>query len=227
MSSSSQYWVGSIAVVDWPLTTIDGTPVDDATVTGTVTLPDGSTAGMTITNPATGSGDPYRASYQATTAGLHAYRLTASGTVVDATEGTFVVQASLVGAAPITVDPTTAIGQVRLLVPDLDPVAPLFTDAQITAFLTIAGNRIRLATAEALGALASNEAMVSKVIRTLDLQVDGTKVAAELRARAGELREQDAEYDTDGNLFAMDIVDFRPDRFLLPDAEQAEISWCP
>jgi hypothetical protein len=92
---------------------------------------------------------------------------------------------------------------------------------------SLGGARVRLGAAVALEAIAGNEVMVSKVIRTLDLQTDGAKVSAELRALATSLRATDAVYDADGNLFAMDIVDFRPDRWFLPAAEAAEQSWCP
>jgi hypothetical protein len=52
--------------------------------------------------------------------------------------------------------------------------------------------------------------MVSKVIRTQDLQTDGSKVAAELRARATSLREQAAATDDTGAVFGLEIVNFDP-----------------
>jgi hypothetical protein len=204
---TTTYWIGRSAVVEWPLTDIDGTPVVDATVTGTVTLPDGSTAPMDVT-----AGDPYRLVYEATTAGLHAYRAVATGSVDDAVEGTFVVLASLVGSLPITTDVSTAVGMVRLLINDVNQANPTFSDAEIGAFLTLEAGRPRRAAAQALDTIASNEVLVSKVIRTQDLQTDGSKVAAELRARAKALRDQDDQTDTDGNPFAMDIVDYDPSR---------------
>lgn len=77
---------------------------------------------------------------------------------------------------------------VRLLISDLD-ADPVFTDAEIEAFLALEGP-VKLAAAQALDTMASNEAMVSKKIRTLDLQTDGPAVAASLRASATELRRQ-------------------------------------
>lgn len=226
--TTKQYWLGSLAVVDWPLTDLAGTPVDDATVTGTVTLPNGSTAPMTVTAPATGSGDPYRATYEPTAAGLHAYRVVATGSVDDADEGTFVVRQSLVGAPPITTDTTTPVGKIRLLISDVDPVRPVFTDTEVNAFYLMEASNVRLGAAQALDTMASNEVMVSKVIRTLDLQTDGSKVAAELRARAQALRDQAGDYDADGNLFGMDIVDFRPETWWRGGADElAEQPWCP
>lgn len=139
------------------------------------------------------------------------------------------VQASdiiTVTAPPTAIDYTTPAGQVRLLIPDVDAANLLFSDDQITAFLAMETDNVRLAAAAALDVAASSEVMVSKVIRTQDLQTDGSKVSAELRARAATLREQAAERGPDGSLFGMDIVDFTPDRWLL-GAELTEPPWCP
>lgn len=205
------YWVGKTVIADWPLTDPAGTFVPGATVTGTVTLPDATTTAMTVTELA----DRYRVTYDPTVAGLHAYRLDATGTADSAEEGTFVVRASLVGALPITTDPTTSIGMVRLLCTDLDEVAPLLTDAQISGLLVLESGNVRLAAAQALDTIASSEALVSKKIRTLDLQTDGPAVAAELRARATGLRKQADSVDpTTGDTFAFDIVDYDPNAWL-------------
>ena len=111
---------------------------------------------------------------------------------------------------PAIPDPpaTADMDMVRLLIADTGDV-PLFTDNQIGAFLTLEGG-VKLAAAQALDTMASSEVMVSKVIRTLDLQTDGAKVAAELRARAAALREQAAAVDADGAVFGLEIVDFDP-----------------
>jgi hypothetical protein len=226
--TATQYWIGKLAVVEWALVTLDGTAVDDAAVTGTVTLPDGTTAPMTVDTPATGSGDPYRASYDPGTAGLHAYRVVASGTLDDAEEGTFIVRPSLTGAPTITTDTATAIGMIRLLISDVNVADPVFTDAEVGAFYLFEGSNVRLGAAQALDTLASNEALVSKVITTLDLQTDGAKVAAELRARAKTLRDTAADYTADGTLFAMDIVEWRPDRWWPREQTEIDVSgWCP
>lgn len=208
--SLETYWISKTVIAEWPLSDPSGVFVAGATVVGTVTLPDLTTAPMTVTELA----DRYRATYDPTMAGLHAYRLAATGTADGAEEGTFVVRASLLGALPITTDPTTAIGRVRLLCTDLDEVAPLFTDAQITAFLAMENSNVRLAAAQALDTIASSEAMVSKKIRTADLQTDGPAVAKELRDRAASLRDQAAVVDDDGVPFAFDVVDYDPNAWL-------------
>src|SRR5690606_24312534 len=119
--------------------------------------------------------------YVASQPGRHAWELTATGTAVDTRQGAFVVRRDLVGLPPITVDPSTPIGQVRLLATDLDEAEPLFDDEQIGAFLTMEGGNVRLAAALALETIARSEVLVSKKIRTLDLQTDGPAVARELR----------------------------------------------
>jgi hypothetical protein len=87
-------------------------------------------------------------------------------------------------------DPTTPAGQVRLLISDVDRDHPIFAPDEIDAFLTLEGGDVRLAAAQALDTIASNEAMVSKRIRLLDLSTDGPAVAKALRDHAGRLRDQ-------------------------------------
>jgi hypothetical protein len=130
-----------------------------------------------------------------------------------------------VGIADVTNDPTTVVGKIRLLISDTDPDNPAFTDTQITAFYTISGSNVRLGAAAALDALAASEVLISKAIKTLDLETNGPAVAAELRNQAKTLRVTAGDYDADGNLFGMAIVDFRPDRWF--DHELAEPGWCP
>ncbi|MGH3375988.1 MAG: hypothetical protein ACRDP6_14715 [Actinoallomurus sp.] len=123
------------------------------------------------------------------------------------------------------IDYTTDLGKVRLLIPDTDPANQLFADDQIGAFLAVEGATVKRAAAAALETAASNEAMVSKVIKTQDLSTDGAKVSAELRARAKELRRQVDEDDPDTS-GGLDIIDFR-DPFTRPygDHELAEPGW--
>lgn len=101
-------------------------------------------------------------------------------------------------------DYSTMVGQVRLLIPDVeqlpnlaDPTAAdsyIFNDAQITAFLSMYSGNIKRAAAQAKLVLATSEALINKVIRTADYTTDGAKLGAELRAQAAELR---AEADKD------------------------------
>ena len=82
------------------------------------------------------------------------------------------------------------VGKVRLMIPDSKEATYLFEDEEIEAFLTIEGESLKLATALALETIASNEALVLKVIRTLDIATDGAKVSDALLKRAKALRDQ-------------------------------------
>lgn len=191
------YWEGSRFVAEWTLSDPDGDPITGATVTGTISTPSGTSTTMTVTS----AGNVYTAWYDVTEAGRHAYRLTAAGTGIDAHEGTFVARRSLVGLPPITLDPTTDVGMIRLLITDVDEDAPLFEDAQLAAFLDREDGSVKLAAATALETIARSEVLIGKKITTQDLSTDAPAVARELRESAAALRkqvekdEQDADDD--------------------------------
>ncbi len=102
-------------------------------------------------------------------------------------------------------DYSTAIGQVRLLIPDTEQLdnlaAPaeaasyLFNDAQIQAFLALYGSNVKRAAAQAKLVLATSETLINKVIRTADYTTDGAKLGAELRAQAKALQDEAKEDD--------------------------------
>lgn len=203
--TAQTYWVGKLVVIEWTLTDVDGGDVTDATVTGTITLPDSTTVAASISH--TGGSNIYRASYEPTTAGLHRWKLTSTGTLDDAEEGTFNVLPSPDVAPPVEMDPATGVGMVRLLIPDRDRQFLLFTDAEIGGFLTLEGSVVKRAAAAAIETVASNEAMVGKVIKSQDLSTDGAKVSDALLKRAAELRRQADEDDPDTS-GGLDIIDF-------------------
>ena len=117
------------------------------------------------------------------------------------------------------VDYTTTTGQVRALINDVDqwPYDGPYTasryrlsDGQVNAFLAIAGEgRIHAAGALALRALAANEALVNKVIKTEDLSTDGAALATSLRLLAKELDSTQKDIDTEDSYdSAFQIVDY-------------------
>ena len=120
-------------------------------------------------------------------------------------------------------DYNTAIGQVRLLIPDVeqlanlaDPTASpayLFNDAQIQAFLALYGNNVKRAAAQAKLVLATSEALINKVIRTADYTTDGAKLGAELRAQAAELKAEADKDEAEDSYEEIAIVSFntKPD----------------
>lgn len=85
------------------------------------------------------------------------------------------------------------------------------SDNDLKAYIAIAGDgRIYGAAANALRAIAINEALVSKVIRTEDLQTDGAKLATELRLQAKAMDDRQ-RYDDDSKAYedAFMIVDMK------------------
>lgn len=120
-------------------------------------------------------------------------------------------------------DYSTAIGQVRLLIPDVeqldnlaDPSAAasyIFNDSQIQAFLTLYSNSVKRAAAQAKLVLATSESLINKVIRTADYTTDGAKLGAELRAQAADLRAEADKDDSEDSYEEISIVSFttKPD----------------
>ncbi len=92
-----------------------------------------------------------------------------------------------------TLDVSSSIGQMRVLIPDRDAAHALFADGELNVFLSLSGQDVMRAAALALETLASDQVMVLKVIRILDLSTDGASVARALLERATRLREQASE----------------------------------
>ncbi len=97
-------------------------------------------------------------------------------------------------------DVNTDIGKVRLLCRDTDESA--FTDEEIQTFINLTAidgeTDVRLAAANALETMATNEALLLKKISTLDLSTDGPALAQSLRESASKLRnlvEEDVAFD--------------------------------
>jgi len=104
----------------------------------------------------------------------------------------------------------TALGQVRLLISDVDADNLMLSDTQVGGFLRLHGGVatdtacpvwvLRRAAADALDAIATSEALVSKVMRTqAGVVTDGAKLADSLRRQAAAWRvmADDAEADAD------------------------------
>lgn len=114
----------------------------------------------------------------------------------------------------------TPLGQMRALlsqtvryVDPANPTAPadyLVPDDQLNAFLTINTGSLYAAASDALIALATNEALVSKKIRTEGgLQTDGPAVAQRLLDLAKEYRKRHDDATAEANaLDAFEIVPF-------------------
>lgn len=91
-------------------------------------------------------------------------------------------------------DYTTPVGQVRALIADVtDPYT--LSDALIETFLVLSKGNIKRAAAQAYLTIAGSTVLLLKYIKTDDLLVDGTKVSAELRQLADDLKEEAAADD--------------------------------
>lgn len=182
MTALTDLTVGDTATIEYTLTR-DNTPID-ATVTVTVTAPDGTTSTPTPTHVSTGV---WYTDAPVDQAGIWSYLWEATGAATDTEDGTFSVR---------EVGQTSDIRKVRLLINDLDPTALVFTDPDIEVFLALEGDSIKLAAAQALDTIASNESLVKQRIRTLDLQTDGPAVAKDLREHAARLRSSVGDEDS-------------------------------
>ena len=112
----------------------------------------------------------------------------------------------------VPADPNTPIGQVRLLVGDTvqDDGEYIFSDDFLGGYLIVNSGNVRYAAADALDVLATNEAYISKKIRTESIQTDGASVANAIRLHATSLRararQEVEEIDAAGSI---EIVDFQ------------------
>lgn len=112
------------------------------------------------------------------------------------------------------IDYNSPVGQVRVLIPDLRKLEDLrdlrkeprylFTDEEISAYLTINGGNVKLAAADACDAIGTDKALQLLVLKTDDKQTDGAKLLSAFVGRAKQLRAQ-AKEDAETNLM-FDVV---------------------
>lgn len=111
--------------------------------------------------------------------------------------------------ADSTYDPGSGTSKdlVRLLLNDVAPTW-VFTDDEITAFLTLERGSVKRAAAQAIDSQATNEALASKVLKDHELTTDGAKLADAMRKHADSLRKQaDRDEDTADDGFFFGIID--------------------
>lgn len=92
---------------------------------------------------------------------------------------------------PFTLDILTFVGQVRYLIGDKDSTAPIYTDAEITGFGTMAGNSLYLACALALDGIAATAAQNLTDLQLGTLKIDETSKVEALRTQADRFRDLD------------------------------------
>lgn len=114
-----------------------------------------------------------------------------------------------------SIDYSSPAGMVRLNITDVAdaPADRLFTDAQLTAFLTQSKENINRASARALRVIAASEVLIGKKIRTqAGTSTDGPAVSAELRALAALYETQADADDASAAEGFFDVVGFYPAR---------------
>lgn len=201
MTSEAEVSVLELDVGDAPTFSVSVSPfAGDTAVTATLTDPFNVITSFTMTAGAdnstwTGTGPALLV------VGIHTAAFTTTGT------GFGLKYVTVIAAVPPPM--STSVRRVRLLIADTDPANRLFRVDEIQDFIDLEGGTVKLAAATALETIARSEVLISKVIKTQDLETDGAKVAAELRASAAALRlqVQTAEGDID---IGFDIVDFVP-----------------
>lgn len=77
--------------------------------------------------------------------------------------------------------------ELRVLIPDIDPNNQIYSDTELTAFMTAARGNLFRAASLAIGSLSVDEAITYKVIKTDDQSINGAAVADALRKRAQDL----------------------------------------
>lgn len=103
------------------------------------------------------------------------------------------------------------MGLVRLLINQVTGAAGGdFTDDEVSGFLTLESQSVKRAAAQAIDVVASNEALVSKVIVDRHLQTNGAATAKALRDHANTLRQQALFDEDNGDGFYFGVVELEP-----------------
>jgi hypothetical protein len=90
-----------------------------------------------------------------------------------------------------TIDMSSYIGLVRLRIFDRNPLNPVFQDEDITAvYNTLERESVKRTAAFFLETIATQQALILKVMKNLQLSTDGAKLADSLQKQAADLRAQ-------------------------------------
>lgn len=96
-----------------------------------------------------------------------------------------------------TIDPTTNVGLIRLRIFDRNTTNQIFDDATIeSVYANLERSSIKRTAAFFLETIATQEALILKVMKNLQLTTDGAKLADSLLKNAAVLRTQADEEDT-------------------------------
>lgn len=109
---------------------------------------------------------------------------------------------------------TDQIRIVRALIPDTEAVfgdgddETLFSDTEIADYVTAGSNSVLRAAALACLAIGTSEALISKRIRTQDLQTDGPAMSDAMVKKATLLFKRADEEDAKAEAGYFDIIDY-------------------
>lgn len=110
-----------------------------------------------------------------------------------------------------TIDPNTDVGLIRLRIYDRDVSNQIFDDATIEAvFNNLERTSVKRTAAFFLETIATQEALILKVMKNLQLTTDGAKLADSLMKQAQALRTQadiDDSANSDGFDWAEQVFD--------------------
>lgn len=115
------------------------------------------------------------------------------------------------------------IAAIRAIIGD-DKTPYVFTDQQISAMFTAAGESLYMSSAILLERIAVDEALLYRYIKTDDLTVDGTKTAEILLKRAARLRDQAEDEDEAALSEAFTLV-FPLDECTTPEYAEVCFPW--
>lgn len=104
----------------------------------------------------------------------------------------------------------TDVQKVRALIPDTEAAfdgETMFSNEDIETYLEVAGGSVLRAAAYAVYAIATSEALISKIIRTQDLSTNGAGVAEALHKKAEALAKRADAEEASGDVY-YNIVDF-------------------
>ena len=105
----------------------------------------------------------------------------------------------------------TDIQKMRALIPDNEQIFDgdyLFSDNDLSAYLEVANNSVLRAASYAVLAIATSEAIISKIIKTQDLSTNGAAVADALRLTAKQLADRADKEDDLAGEFYLNFVDY-------------------
>jgi hypothetical protein len=104
----------------------------------------------------------------------------------------------------MSLDYRTPIGQMRSALGDTNVEDPLFSDPELQALLDLNEDNVFGAIADAFRRIASETALLYKVIRTDDLQVNGSQMAETFLKSAEKYDKKAERYEETGGLTLID-----------------------